>query len=1087
MRTDLSQGFLDAVAAGNCSRYVVIYINGTARYLSQAEMVVQGDQVTIPAVARFGKKTVGTDLNASVDSISIPAIDRSISLINSSDFGWIAKEFAKKTQEGSRIDFRIIANGEDVLEDSLVIKEPISYRQGDVEINISCVSAMISSDPLVGSFDTMTKQYSSVSLGSIGNATGQFREDLSSAVCKLKTTALSGARQLSCDRNLVEAGFPVSGSVTVDYETVNYSSISGSDQSIFILPSQLTRTHLSGQYVCENGGTFYYDFGPGPVEVVGALMVKNQEGAMVPYDGLYSVVNGARLLLSFSGFLPSRREVGSVESSITRSWTASSFSIESSKLSVSGSGFYWANGVTSGTNAANLTGIYADLPSGAIFSRGITTINFSYNSNSVTVRSTVQQDREAPDLVKYYNSYASSGKLYADDSDHRLYHGDNQRFGYFGGFTISAPAGSTFVSGSVRVVMGICYGWNSATPGEGVWSYATGTVAGSSRAYGSSSSYSSFRNIDTTYSCSSLSQVNNTTLGFYFKAYVPSVTGSPLLALPQTLASNINIIGTAVFDVAKSNAIRGYGTIKIFGTNYSTSKNVTVSTTDYNSYINSSISLNVESGYSRSELLVATVGQISSTVYYTADAPGYPKRVVYEADSAAVKIGEDGSDVNPVDVIANLISRKSIYVKISEGDMLIARSFYDSNSYLMNGYIMGNTRVNAAMLEIMKESALMVIDRAGNVVIKRRILPADAVSMLTIARGSTAIDSIAISHQSDDECINRISVRYNADAALNYASAYSASNDLSISTIGEREEVAIDFPHVDSGQFAEYSANYWVNRNSLPFRIVEFKVFGDYGQVIEYGDFITLHTKFSNIGEVFGEVVQVSIDYVNESSPTIYTITMVSGGTTNEPEHLVVDDENIFIYEYLNLHRAIAPAEIVTIEANGQIKPISPAEIVTIEANGQIKPVSPAEIVTIEANGQIKPVSPAEIVTIEANGQIKPISPAEAVTMNDGTPAVDFYPIPAEIVTMSGGVSDICVCTLPTEGVFIEHGDFRLTKTELYDTITVADSSVSVTGRAALANDSVNVFTGSTVVITSVDAWGEFAWRETGHYWGRDR
>jgi hypothetical protein len=902
MRTDLSQGFLDAVAIGDCDRYCVIYINGLPRYFAQTALDIDGEITAVPAVAKWGQKTVGTDLNASVNNISIPAVDRSVTLINSEDYGWLAREFARKTQEGKRIDFRIKANGEDVLEDSLVIKEPITYKQGDAEINISCVSAMVARDPLVGSFDATTQAYSSVSVGSIGNSVGSFREDLSDAYCKIKTTALSGTSAITADRNLVTAGFQPTGTIRVDYEDVAYTSISGTNSDIFNLSVSLLSTHLAGQSICIVDGLYYYDYGPGPVDVVGSLMVKGDDGAFAPYDGEYEIVNSSRLLLKFTSYLPHKRKTALTESSISKNWSASDFELIYSELTTSGSEFLWGNGYLPDSEVAAYLDVSLPTPAGASFVRGVTSVNVTPAGNNVTERKTFTQSKYAANLTRFYNSYVSGKYLYADDADHKLYYNDNPAFGRFDGFSLSAPAGSVFVSGSVRVYIyvGFKLDWGDGT---GVWSYGYGSVGGVNRLFGSNVRPTD-ELIDKTYSCSSLSQINNTNITFWYFANKFISGNPPLATLPRQCVDVGVFTATGTFDVTTLNAVSGSFVVKIF--NSTVSNNATRETSYEALYRQSRVTLKVRSGVRvPTNLKVGTVNSISSTLYYGAITPGFPQRVVYDASNTTVKIGEEGSDVNPVDLLSNLLLRKNNLIRIDDVAAQESKDFYAANSYLMNGYIDGSTRLNAAILEVMKESALMIFERAGNVVIKRRKLPVDATPDMIIPQGMHVKDSISISHQSDDDCTNRITIRYNADAALTYANTYSAESEESISRIGSREEVAIDFPHVDSQAFAEFSANYWLQRNTLPFRIVEKKLFGDFGQVVEYGDFVKFYTDFSKIGEVFGEVVQITVDYANSSSPTIYTITLTTSGTTDEPEYLIVDDESVFAYEYLNTHPLI--------------------------------------------------------------------------------------------------------------------------------------------------------------------------------------
>lgn len=997
MRTDLSQGFIDAVAAGYCDRYCIIYINGLPRHFAQTALDIDGDIVAIPAVAKWGQKTIGTDLNASVNNISIPAVDRSVTLINSEEYGWLAREFARRTQEGKRIDFRVKANGEDVLEDSLVIKEPITYKQGDAEISISCVSAMIARDPLVGTFDATTQAYSSVSVGSIGNSVGSFREDLSDAYCKIKTTVLSGASVITCDRNLVDAGFLPAGSLKIDFEDVVYTAISGTNSDIFNLQNPLTKTHLADQYVFVLGGFYYYDYGPGPVDVVGSLMVKGDDGKYNPYTGDYETVNSARLLLKFTSFMPSRRKNGTTESSVSKSWSASDFdNLFPSNLTASGNDFLWKNSVKAGNLAARLQNIYASLPNGAVFSRGVTNVDFTYRSNDVVARTTTSQVKDASDLTRYYNAYVSASSGYADDADHLLTNGANQRFFSFPGFDLSAPAGATFVSGSVFLAFVLKYDFvlgNGPEDGKGSWTYATGVVGGVNRTFGSSTDATFDVTVNDSYSCASVNQINSTSINFYCKINA-SVWPAPT-ELPRRIVLVGSFFATANWDITKANAIRGYGTIRIFGTNYSGSKNISKETTDYNLYLDSSILLYVESEYSKPNLRIANIGSISSTLYYVADAPGFPQRVVYDAASTTVKIGKEGSDVNPVDLLGNLLLRKNNLIRIDDAAAQESKDFYDANAYLMNGYIEGSTRLNAAIIDVMKESALMILERAGNVVIKRRKLPVEATPDTVIPKGMHVKDSISISHQSDDDCTNRITIRYNADAALTYANTYSAESAESISRIGNREEVAIDFPHVDIQAFAEYSANYWLQRNTLPFHIVEIKLFGDFGQVVEYGDFVKFYTDFSKIGEIFGEVVQITVDYANSSSPTIYTITLTTSGTTDEPEYFVADDESVYAFEYLNTHPIIGQNE-------------------------------------------------------------------EQVGCDEAIASQDFGTRESEVLVET--VDTASANTNQRDEVFIVNAQAGLLqKTTHHDTIATVE----------------------TVSIALTSAWGEFAWGEQGHYWGK--
>ncbi|MGX9727350.1 MAG: hypothetical protein ACTFAK_08530 [Candidatus Electronema sp. VV] len=174
---------------------------------------------------------------------------------------WWCSRFADYPPENMEVDlYQTMGGAASVLIGRFVVQSPIEDDEVSGVVRLTLLSVNQAADPYVGTLDPVNNKHYPLIIGAIEGVPGTPYG--SHPLAKLDGDVAVGATTIKCDRDLAAAGFPASGQIIIDFDTISYTGRSGVD---FTGCSGIVGTHDSGQYVFVNGYEYLFAFGAGPV------------------------------------------------------------------------------------------------------------------------------------------------------------------------------------------------------------------------------------------------------------------------------------------------------------------------------------------------------------------------------------------------------------------------------------------------------------------------------------------------------------------------------------------------------------------------------------------------------------------------------------------------------------------------------------------------------------------------------------------------------------------------------------------------------------------------------------------------------
>lgn len=451
MRTDIPQVFADAIEDGSRWRghYLVFHWPVGDQYIADDDGIEYASGLFCDAlIAEWGTLTDSIDVEAAISGTGSQTRQFDVAVVNTSETGWWASKFAAHPPENMEVDlYHAVDGAAAVLVGKFVVQSPIEDDEASGVVRLTLLSINQAYDPYVGTLDPVNQRFYPLVVGSMAGVPGTPYG--SHPVAKLDGALAEGATTIKTDRPVLTAGFPTSGQLIIDFDTITYTGVNG---VYFTGCSGIVKSHLSGQYVFKSNHEYLFAFGAGPVGFAGPVYVdgavytkahtiyKDRNPVQVGFVGEYPFVreasgaekastysaalggskwqalNGAYKVLSSEDY--GVRVNGSKSSTLSVSASLSAFTLDDSVFFVSvssvisdaqiwGSSYY---GVSADVKLAGKTFNYS-------FAKGASSpvrINRTYSTSdqsadiSTSIKIYLTGNLSAPGTIKFLGDYADS-------------------------------------------------------------------------------------------------------------------------------------------------------------------------------------------------------------------------------------------------------------------------------------------------------------------------------------------------------------------------------------------------------------------------------------------------------------------------------------------------------------------------------------------------------------------------------------------------------------------------------------------------------------------------------------------------------
>lgn len=303
MRDDLSQDFLDELEAYGVTpvQVAVFKFASGYRYLSDRAFEYEPGEFAESLIDSWGELDRTASVSDTIAGSGVPVSVVSLSILNVGP-NWFSSQFNNEPAEGVEVEIwqYLLGVTDKYLIDSYIIQDNISHSQSSITISVDLVSKLMYSDPYVGFLDENIKDYLGVSVGALSGVPGTPYGD--NPYAKLAETIEPGATSILCDRDLLTAGFPVSGTIEIGVDTITYTGISG---STFTGVLGVEKSATTGRFVILQGHDYIFSFGSGPVESAGPVYVDGEI-----YSGPHSIdYTGPVVTVTFPDRLPYKDQI----------------------------------------------------------------------------------------------------------------------------------------------------------------------------------------------------------------------------------------------------------------------------------------------------------------------------------------------------------------------------------------------------------------------------------------------------------------------------------------------------------------------------------------------------------------------------------------------------------------------------------------------------------------------------------------------------------------------------------------------------------------------------------------------------------
>lgn len=927
-----SNDFIEAVKKNDCVRYAIIFANGYLIHISDQDYVVQsvsgynwgefspwgavghiwgqgegGEYSCIPCVIDWGETVTGADPAAIARGDVSPSIQRSFVIARNNRTTEIFNLINNDVPENVTIKFFIVAAGETVLEDDLLLQNPISYSEDSYELNLTAVGRLTSENIKTGTIDPATGEYLNIVIGDIGYVPAVLDTTLGDNWTTTTASVNSGASSFSVSNAAVLAG---ASSVVIDYETVSVSSIAG---NVVNLSTNTTTSHLSGAVVYKSGSTFKYNFGPGPVSTLGNLQVLIG-GEFVDYDDYYSISNSGSVVYVTSQSPLSRQYSTGTQQTTTRTVSGAYLSLNANAY-LSGGDIYFAPDSTGTGVLATLQNFYISQPTNATFISGYADFKFSLirKSNSTSDFQTQSGYADLSGLT-VNNTYSS---VVEKTSDNKFKFKTSVTINAIGtvvsrisnvmNFGINSfPTGSKFESGHVTINSTLYGGSGNNYYGSGGITYKIGGF----------SDYEYWINGDDGYVTINLdsledANVSNNSLSAMIKTSRPGdgVTyWYPILEIVKINSVYMTVSYTVSSTVSRA-VYLSTSQFKILGQTqpaYSSYDgdvyiNKTVQASSFNDFSagKNSLVINYTCNLPVDDFVAVDITSVKLSCTYFQTDFGYPARIVYDpATEVRIKVGDASENVNPIDAAEALLAVKKVPVHINKDTRDYCWQYYDDLGFTLDGYMYGDKTILENLYMLMAACHFFVSEAFGELYFFIN-KPKETLPQPYYSDGNSRVEnSISVEHQDVNDITNILSYSYDANYLMEPGGTGSYTNIASVNKVGQYEnDDSFEMPVITSATFAALSAEYKVDRNCYPFKVISWReLYSCYGLIV--GDVIGLYSDFIVGGYACCQVVSITVKRPTYSNgEPLYEIVAVSGGTpytlisTSLVENIKVSDQ----------------------------------------------------------------------------------------------------------------------------------------------------------------------------------------------------
>lgn len=266
----------------------------------------------------------------------------------------------------------------------------------------------------------------------------------------------------------------------------------------------------------------------------------------------------------------------------------------------------------------------------------------------------------------------------------------------------------------------------------------------------------------------------------------------------------------------------------------------------------------------------------NSRIYYTDVAVCMLDRQSF--DDPLMNIGDQNSaGVNPADAILS-IGYKNPRLLFDDASFSTARTWFNDNGYVFNGFIPGDQRVLKTLLDMCQQCRSTLIHDNGYLYLKVNGLSSQSSMLFWSERENTvAKNSIQVSRQRAEDTKNWIDVRYDAsDIQAGYQGGFTIKDQQSIDKQGRLQDT-LDLYLIDDQVMANEIASYYLTDRKTPYTIITFKTYTE-GFPLQIGDTVTLITRYSGFIIFKGRVVDTSPSFGSWKQKKMYHYNVTIAG-----------------------------------------------------------------------------------------------------------------------------------------------------------------------------------------------------------------
>ena len=293
MRTDLSVEFLEELEKPGRSPYqlAVFKFSSGDVYLSDRVFEASPGINSEALIDNWGELSAAADTSESISGGGFPVSVLTLQILN---YGpdWFSSRLFTEDLENVEVDIWQYFGGGylagRVLIDTFIVQDNIEYSQSNLILSLDLVSRTMESNPYLGTLDQITNDFDGVVVGQSADVPGELYGINPLAALKIEGITDDITTIITDESSLSVLGFPSAGVILIDYEAIEYTSISGGTFFGCTRGFEAGTTYSAAfphtGTVSLRGHEYLYSFGVGPLEFMGPVKL----GGSV-YVGLHTI------------------------------------------------------------------------------------------------------------------------------------------------------------------------------------------------------------------------------------------------------------------------------------------------------------------------------------------------------------------------------------------------------------------------------------------------------------------------------------------------------------------------------------------------------------------------------------------------------------------------------------------------------------------------------------------------------------------------------------------------------------------------------------------------------------------------------